>query len=730
MKNTRFLFLLSILFFSLFAHSQAIKINSNTNTDNTINEAALLELDHTEKGFLLPSMTTSERNTISNPEIGLVIFNTETKCNEVYRNGGWFNLCDADKNQIAIAENTNGSLNLSDTDLQTILNGFEQRRADAFATFKGKSRIVVTGGSTFNRRHSYSHLDFAFKCFWNNEQNDLANQSIIDNCNLYLDANGNDISNDDYYWTLDMLFAMIEYFGSNGSIAAGRLNSPAENRIMEYLFYFTKHESIIKSPALNIYDTWNIKNSENHEMQLFYAIWHASKFLKNNPIYSTQTYDDGRTPEQAYTIWTQYIKRWMRERARKGLFVEVSSEFYNAITIKGLYNIYDFGSDMEMKSLAGKLLNVFWADWAQEQINGVHGGAKARTYPGAMSIKGFSDDALFDNTYFQKMMWFYAGYPSYLGITRHGLTMLTSSYRVPPLILDMMLDSNGKGNYEKYDVKLGQALNGFYNNSPEFVIDNTKKFIKYSYNTPDFILGSFYNPALSQSKWTMISSQNRWSGVILKGGIDSRVFFQCTAETTSTSSDRNYNQFWSVQKKGGIIIQKLNGGGTEATRHSKYALEMKIWVADSGKLSQVSTNDWLFIEYNSAYIALKVVYGGYNWVTDTNANFQGQWMILNQEYSPVIMEIVRKSDYSNFTDFQNDILDNQYNYQNNTLNYETSYGDQLTFFSNYSSLPQINSQEVNLDPVKNFNSPYMQSNWNSGIITIRKGTRELVLDFN
>ena len=56
----------------------------------------------------------------------------------------------------------------------------------------------------------------------------------------------------------------------------------------------------------------------------------------------------------------------------------------------------------------------------------------------------------------------------------------------------------------------------------------------------------------------MISSQNRWSGAILKGGIDSRVFFQCAAETTSTSSDRNYNQFWSVQKKGGIIIQKLN----------------------------------------------------------------------------------------------------------------------------------------------------------------------------
>jgi hypothetical protein len=76
----------------------------------------------------------------------------------------------------------------------------------------------------------------------------------------------------------------------------------------------------------------------------------------------------------------QYIKHWIVERAKKGLFVEMANEDYNVETLKGVYNCYDFG-DAAMQKLAGNLLDLYWATWAEEQIAGVRGGAKARVYP-------------------------------------------------------------------------------------------------------------------------------------------------------------------------------------------------------------------------------------------------------------------------------------------------------------------------------------------------------------
>lgn len=51
--------------------------------------SALLELSSTERGLLLPSMTTAQRNAISDPADGLLIFNTITSCLNYYANGNW-----------------------------------------------------------------------------------------------------------------------------------------------------------------------------------------------------------------------------------------------------------------------------------------------------------------------------------------------------------------------------------------------------------------------------------------------------------------------------------------------------------------------------------------------------------------------------------------------------------------------------------------------------------------
>lgn len=58
-------------------------------TSNPPDPAAVLDLQSTNSGFLLPRLTTTQRNAISSPPVGLQIFNTTTQCVETYFNGGW-----------------------------------------------------------------------------------------------------------------------------------------------------------------------------------------------------------------------------------------------------------------------------------------------------------------------------------------------------------------------------------------------------------------------------------------------------------------------------------------------------------------------------------------------------------------------------------------------------------------------------------------------------------------
>jgi hypothetical protein len=51
--------------------------------------SAVLELAGTTKGFLTPRLTTAERNAISSPATGLLIYNTTLNIHQVYNGLGW-----------------------------------------------------------------------------------------------------------------------------------------------------------------------------------------------------------------------------------------------------------------------------------------------------------------------------------------------------------------------------------------------------------------------------------------------------------------------------------------------------------------------------------------------------------------------------------------------------------------------------------------------------------------
>ncbi|NGZ90411.1 Lcl C-terminal domain-containing protein, partial [Psychroflexus maritimus] len=55
--------------------------------------SAILELEATDKGLLPPRITTAQRDAISNPAVGLMIFNTDENCMQWYDTNGWYDGC-------------------------------------------------------------------------------------------------------------------------------------------------------------------------------------------------------------------------------------------------------------------------------------------------------------------------------------------------------------------------------------------------------------------------------------------------------------------------------------------------------------------------------------------------------------------------------------------------------------------------------------------------------------
>jgi hypothetical protein len=88
MKKIKFLVLIisSMLLLNLQMYSQNVGISADGSTPDP---SAMLDIKSTNKGLLIPRMTTAQRDTISSPAQSLLIFNTNTECLETYVYNAW-----------------------------------------------------------------------------------------------------------------------------------------------------------------------------------------------------------------------------------------------------------------------------------------------------------------------------------------------------------------------------------------------------------------------------------------------------------------------------------------------------------------------------------------------------------------------------------------------------------------------------------------------------------------
>ncbi|MDE0834780.1 MAG: hypothetical protein OSA84_00330 [Akkermansiaceae bacterium] len=608
---------------------------------------------------------------------------------------------------------------------EAVVAGFDQRadamfRADSGKPLKRakKQKPLGPGRGNYVRAYSYSMVGFAARCLYLGEMLDEANAALAENAQHYLD-NPMDINDrDSFHWHADIVMRLIEMYGTNGTKNAGRITGQTETLALKPIWeYATKVSSIDKADHKKS-QTWHIYLSENHHAMSFTVCWQFSKIAKDSPEYKNLKYDAGGTAAEHYRAWNDYFVAYCLERARKSPCIEMMSDGYNSTLIKGFYNFHDFG-DPQVRRSAGMLLDLYFAYWAQEQINGVSGGGKSRIYFG----KGLKQNRKHGNA---PLAWLYFGIGNQPAVYGHDMNAALSDYRPPAVVADIALDVKGRGRYEVRQRPQGLGATGrplktAVTKVPSKMRTDGGGILRYSYCDPVFIIGTPMTEARPLKDWAAISSQNRWQGVVFSGEHDARIVPIVRPKDNRVA----LNAQWSVQSKGSLITQKL--------KHNKGGAEMIVWISSEGLTAPVEEEGVVFVEADGAYAAIRVAKGGFKWMKGEYKTDRfipdNATMIPNDQYAPVILEVMAKTDVADFDAFKAKAKACEVRMDGTLLSYKTIYGDQLSFDTSGKKAPKINGKTVNYAPENVFESPFLNADYDSGVVTIRKGERKKVLDF-
>lgn len=491
------------------------------------------------------------------------------------------------------------------------------------------------------------------------------------------------------------LYRLVKGFGAQGSRLAGALDRDVEDAVYG-LFSRWAHEHCRVEDA-RITRDWRVWSSENHDAMRIGGCWAAADLLR---AADRERYADGSTAAEQFDAWSAYAAYYAKQRAKYGIPLEFFSPTYAKYTLASFYNFYDFG-EPEIRRISGAFLDLWWGLWAQEQIGGVHGGAKSRYY--AKDLE--------DGTPMQGVEWLYFGFgqygkvlnaPAYVGLA-------TSSYAPPAVVRDIAADVAGRGVYDA--VSRAPASTPSLSRDRIAIVDPTVGgVLRKTHAAPGFVMSMPMTAAEPFSRWAMTSSQNRWAGVVLTDGPDARI-----VPTFANGKISNYNAFWGVQSGSTQLIQRLD------PPFSRGVGPTRVWFGYP--LRPVKRGAWLYVE-GSAYVAVRPASGGMRWDPD-----QPGWMQPEDPRAPLVIHAAERSAYPSLAAFQDAVERARLDADGDAASFAPPKGDVLTLPSPGEASPEIGGRPVDFAPKNVYSGPFVTGGFGDGRVSIHKGGQSVELDF-
>lgn len=459
---------------------------------------------------------------------------------------------------------------------------------------------------------------------------------------------------------------------------------------------------------------------------------------------------DGETVAAHYRAWIDFWKRYFRERAVSGsIDMEVAHlSSYGQCTVSVYYDLYDLVDSNELHRLAGDYLNLYWAEVAVE--------FEPRTGQRSGWSAARNSHYVGEREYWSRLLHFIYGWHE-LPIKKTFLgeaTFLTSGYR-PPAIITAIAGDPERGIYQAVSRRAAlmedvwrKNVERYHTGEPRGVwnpLEDDSYLRRDVYYTPDFALSTIsfdpsrvYDPhiTLAQTMGATVSSDQRERITILGcGHYAERAINGITGEGVS------------------VIARDINAAIGESRFESAGT---RVFFRGDGELWANRIEDgsgWFFTRSGDAYAALKVAGGGYK-VTDQTYRWErgrptflvdsrhGYYLELENKWAPVVLQMGRAADYESFEDFMESVKQNRFEYvesyyeygdghsEAGIMTYVSEAGDTYTYYSRSIRLPRINGEEVNLNPEKNLDSPFLSMVHGETTATMSyPGYEDVVLDF-
>jgi hypothetical protein len=586
-------------------------------------------------------------------------------------------------------------------------------------------------------------------------------------------------------WDLALNVRLVEAYYALGS-RSGRSPSPLDPRteklLLEVLWQRTRDKNDIGWAST---DTWRMTGSENHDLNAKVANLISSRILMDEPAYRERLYPDaahapgygywfgptgngeaGYGPEspawwkfsgqhtaaEHYRAWVSFFDRYLTERARRGFFLERAAPGYMKWTLGFLYTLHAYCGQAALQKKTGDFLDLVWADWAQEQIAGIRGGPKTRHHN---SVGG--EDSM------TEMSRFLLGGP---GTTIQIYTSLLLDNRpLPDVVFGLALDSRGRGRYAAISRGVGEEEAARAPGTERTLTAGREaRFIKYSWVTPDYILGTqMDHPDAVHSH---LSAAGRWHGLIVAGSPDTRIV--PTGGMVQAANGRPYPDmelvYQTAQDRNVLIVQQARRWLQVNPRWfpAGPAYEKPVALYVGKDWDQVSERSgWVFFRKGNAYAAVRVVAAqadasrsgplaprgndlldgqslvlrpddkAWSWTGDKKA------MQLVDKFSPIVIYAGSVAEHGSFDAFQTTVLKSRSELHATVvpgyffLVFQAAQdaAREIRFPANAPDVPWIGGQPIDYQPGQLFAGPWIQSRYKSGHVVIQYGSRRLLLNF-
>lgn len=416
-----------------------------------------------------------------------------------------------------------------------------------------------------------------------------------------------------------------------------------------------------------------------------------------------------------------HIDRYIVEHIRKG-WLEYNSPCYVEKEVGCLVMVAEWANAPLLRRKAQLGLDALFAEHAALNLEGMLCGPACRVYrPGFEGIlkdelnHNSRRDARCSGSYPLMYMLFGTGEPHDYGVLGAPL-LATSRYTPPRAVYALATAGASRGSYE-FKARRPGRNHAAFRRDPEQVEPTDQEFDArvYAWVTPDFVLGSFQEV---QGRFGSVRALPLTT-VLRMAGSPRRVVY-----TDLLLGDREEMKTAvadCIQHKNVVIGRGADGQAYFARDEFNETIERE---------------GWIFARCGSTLVAYHVIDSGYTWERMEEPSVYGGFIRFEKADAPFILESARAADYAgDFTRFQKDILDNDIRVDEGAVAYEScSDGDDgpsaesFVLTLRYGELPLLDGSTIDLDSYGTLESPYLNSPWDSGVLTLRFATERLVIN--